>query len=249
MHPLPAHTVRLSDRARRVRVQVGSAGVVLVVPRRVSLERARDFLVSQAGWIRRQLERQQQAAALRAARRPPPGSLRWRGELITPAVDEDPNLRFCARVSLQEGQPRVQVPPGHADLAPRALWAWLQDQARSTLVARVAARAPAMGVKPVRLQLRDQRSRWGSCSRRGTLSFNWRIIMAPPAVLDYLVVHELAHLAEHNHGPRFWALVAQHDPEYRVHQRWLRDHAEELFRLDLQEPCNRAAAGPQSEPS
>jgi predicted metal-dependent hydrolase len=249
MQSLPAHTVRLSERARRVRVQVGPAGVVLVVPRRVSLERAQAFLVSQGDWIQRQLARQQAASALRAARRPPPGAFRWRGEVLAPTVVEDPDLRFCARVSLHEGRPRVQVPPGRADLAPRVLWAWLQDQARSTLAARVAARAPAMGVRPARIQLRDQRSRWGSCSRRGTLSFNWRIILAPPEVLDYLVVHELAHLAEHNHGPRFWALVAQHDPDFQAHQRWLRDHAEELFQLDLQQPCNQAAAGPQSEPS
>ncbi len=249
MHQLPAHSVRLSDRARRVRVQVGPAGVVLVVPRRISVERAQAFLVTQADWIRRQLARQQQAASLRAARRPPPGSFRWRGDLVAPAVMDDPDLRFCARVSLHEGRPRVRVPPGRADLAPRALWTWLQDQARRALEARVAERAPAMGVRPARLQLRDQRSRWGSCSRRGTLSFNWRIIMAPPAVLDYLVVHELAHLAEHNHGPRFWALVARHDPDYRAHQRWLREHAEELFHVDLQQPCNQAAAGPQSEPT
>ena len=244
MTPLPAHTIRVSDRARRVRVQVGPAGVVLVVPRRASRSQAEEFLRSQMDWVQHQLARQQQAAAARAARRPPAGSFLWRGEILAPEVVEDPGLRYCARVALQDGRPRVRVPPGHGDLAPRALWAWLRDQARFTLEDRVRALAPVMAVRPQRVQLRDQRSRWGSCSRRGTLSFNWRIIMAPPPVLDYLVVHELAHLAEHNHGPRFWALVARHDPEYRPHQRWLKEHAETLFQLGPQEPCNPAPAGP-----
>jgi predicted metal-dependent hydrolase len=81
-----------------------------------------------------------------------------------------------------------------------------------------------MGFWPNRLTVRDQRTRWGSASRRGTLSFSWRLVMCPAEVLDYVVVHELAHLRWAGHGPRFWALVRRHVPRADEHRRWLREH-------------------------
>jgi predicted metal-dependent hydrolase len=89
--------------------------------------------------------------------------------------------------------------------------------------------APRIGVKPSRIQIRDQRSRWGSCSTRGTLSFNWRLVLAPFDVLDYVVVHELCHLREPNHSRRFWKLVEQHRPNWRMHRDWLHEHGPELL--------------------
>jgi hypothetical protein len=85
-----------------------------------------------------------------------------------------------------------------------------------------------MEVTPGTLQVRDQKSRWGSASRRGGLSFSWRLILAPPDVLDYVVVHELAHLRWGGHGPRFWHLVEKHYGDHRAARKWLRDHNEEL---------------------
>src|SRR5438093_7826171 len=105
--------------------------------------------------------------------------------------------------------------------------------------ARVAARelvtmvleeeAPALGVTYERVQIRAQRTRWGSCSARGTLSFNWRLALAPLEVLDYVVVHELCHLREPNHSPRFWTLVEHHRPHWRHQREWLRDYGPELL--------------------
>jgi predicted metal-dependent hydrolase len=105
--------------------------------------------------------------------------------------------------------------------------------------ARVAARelvtmvldeeAPALGVTFGRVQIRDQRTRWGSCSARGTLSFNWRLALAPLEVLDYVVVHELCHLREPNHSARFWRLVASRRPNWRRHRDWLTTHGPELL--------------------
>jgi predicted metal-dependent hydrolase len=89
--------------------------------------------------------------------------------------------------------------------------------------------APRIGVKPARIQVRDQRSRWGSCSTRGTLSFNWRLVLAPLDVLDYVVVHELCHLRHPDHSRRFWGLVEQHRPNWRVQRDWLHEHGPELL--------------------
>jgi hypothetical protein len=89
--------------------------------------------------------------------------------------------------------------------------------------------APELGVTPARIQIRDQRSRWGSCSTRGTLSFNWRLVLAPLDVLDYVVVHELCHLREPNHSRRFWKLVETRRPEWRVQRDWLHEHGPELL--------------------
>ncbi len=109
----------------------------------------------------------------------------------------------------------------------------------SEVEARVAARelvtmvleeeAPALGVTYERVQIRGQRTRWGSCSARGTLSFNWRLVLAPLEVLDYVVVHELCHLREPNHSQRFWRLVASRRPDWRRQRDWLTAHGPELL--------------------
>jgi predicted metal-dependent hydrolase len=89
--------------------------------------------------------------------------------------------------------------------------------------------AEALGVRYERIQIRDQRSRWGSCSTRGTLSFNWRLVLAPYEVLDYVVVHELCHLREANHSRRFWSLVESRRPGWRRQRDWLHEHGPELL--------------------
>jgi hypothetical protein len=89
--------------------------------------------------------------------------------------------------------------------------------------------ADALGVRWSRIEIRDQKSRWGSCSTRGTLSFNWRLVLAPFDVLDYVVVHELCHLREPNHSRRFWKLVEARRPEWRSHRDWLHEHGPELL--------------------
>ena len=103
-------------------------------------------------------------------------------------------------------------------------------RAARELVTMVAdEEAQVLGVSFSRIDVRGQRTRWGSCSSRGTLSFNWRLVLAPVEVLDYVVVHEVCHLREPNHSPRFWRLVAERRPEWRRHRDWLRVHGAELL--------------------
>jgi predicted metal-dependent hydrolase len=103
-------------------------------------------------------------------------------------------------------------------------------RAARELVTMVAEEeAGALGVAFRRIEIRDQRTRWGSCSPKGTLSFNWRLVLAPFEVLDYVVVHELCHLREPNHSPRFWHLVAARRPAWKTHRAWLREYGAELL--------------------
>lgn len=119
---------------------------------------------------------------------------------------------------------------GGEDTLPGAVERWLKAQARTRLRARSEAHAATLGATFSRITIRDTRSRWGSCSTSGTLSYSWRVILAPDEVLDYLAAHEAAHLREMNHSPRFWAHVKALCPDYRHWQDWLRGHGPELHR-------------------
>jgi predicted metal-dependent hydrolase len=101
--------------------------------------------------------------------------------------------------------------------------------ARELVTMLAEEEADVLGVRWARIEIRDQRSRWGSCSTRGTLSFNWRLVLAPYEVLDYVVVHELCHLREPNHSRRFWKLVEARRPDWRLHRNWLHEHGPELL--------------------
>jgi predicted metal-dependent hydrolase len=105
---------------------------------------------------------------------------------------------------------------------------WYRAQAATILEQKAQGFATEFGVGYSRFSIRGQRTRWASCSRKGTLSFNWRLIMAPEPVVDYVVIHEVAHLKEMNHTKRFWMLVAERCPSWREHKKWLDDHGTEL---------------------
>lgn len=106
--------------------------------------------------------------------------------------------------------------------------AWYHRQARELFNRRVAHFARQHGLHYAGVRLSSARTRWGSCGSKGTLNFNWRLVMAPPAVIDYIIIHELAHLIERNHSPRFWAGVAAMLPDYKVQRAWLKANAAKL---------------------
>src|SRR5690606_41093311 len=110
---------------------------------------------------------------------------------------------------------------------------YLKDQARQDLIDRVAHHAVTLGVKPERIQVKELRSRWGSCSVDGVLSFSWRVVMAPPFVLDYLAAHEVAHLDEMNHGDGFWSLCRRLCPRTYEAKAWLKRHGSQLHAIDF----------------
>lgn len=103
-------------------------------------------------------------------------------------------------------------------------------QASEIFARKAAYYAARMGVTYNKITIRDQKTRWGSCSSKGNLNFNWRLVLAPVPVLDYVVVHELAHRREMNHSSRFWDIVGEMMPDYQAHRRWLRDHGAALMK-------------------
>lgn len=122
---------------------------------------------------------------------------------------------------------------GPADQAPARLQRWLRASARAHIAPIARGYGDRLNVAPSRISIGDMRTRWGSCSSRGTLRFNWRIMLAPPPVVRYLVAHEVAHLLELNHSPRFWAHVARLCAEWRQHRSWLTHHGGALMAVRL----------------
>jgi predicted metal-dependent hydrolase len=151
-----------------------------------------------------------------------------------------------ARVAIKR-LPRLYV-AGEDEHAPRRLLDWLKRQAHLDLNARVALHAKRLDLTPKRLFVRDQTTRWGSCSTSGALSFSWRLVLAPPFVLDYLAAHEVAHLGHMNHGPRFWGLVERTMPRYDEARTWLRKHGASLHRYGAEgmQPASRGQSPKRS---
>lgn len=238
------YTLRRSSRARSVRLTLRADGeLVVTLPPRAP-ERWADRLVEDRGpWIARHRARLAEVQE-RLAARPALGAGRPLAlggvahDLVVEAGREGSRTRIEHRDgttterdtagTLVGPTVRVLIAPGDERPLAAILERWLRAQARLAFQRRIALRARDLDVAPHALAVRDQRSRWGSASRKGTLSLNWRLILAPAAVLDYVVVHELAHLRVFGHGPRFWSLVRSQVPEADRYRRWLRAHDSDL---------------------
>ncbi len=212
-------TLRRSLRARRMSLRVSrlDGRVTLTLPQFVAEREGMAFLRDREGWLRGQVG--QVTASVVAE---PGARVGFEGrELLIAEADQ-------RRVTVTEGQ--MLVPRGAEKVAVRVR-AYLRHAARDRLAAASDRHAAALGLSYAGLSLRDTRSRWGSCSSRGRLMYSWRLIMAPPEVLDYVAAHEVAHLAEMNHSPEFWAVVERLFPEHRRCRQWLRDNGDQLHRL------------------
>jgi predicted metal-dependent hydrolase len=222
------YAVRRSDRARRVRIQVSADGVEVVVPRRMSMRQVEPFVAEKRPWVERTLRRLRQAASERPpARLEHGGEVPYLGQVLGLRVKVEPG-RVRPHVARRGATLTVKVPDGSRETLGRALEAWYRRRAREEVGPRLDAAAARAGVSYAGLQIRGQRTRWASCSSSGAMSFNWRLLLAPAEILDYVVEHEVAHLTVHDHSRRFWALVAKRVPGYREHERWLKAHGPSL---------------------
>ena len=215
------YALRVSRRARFLRVTVSpSSGVVLTITPRTSRAQIAEFLDEHRGWIFRQLDRMSTIAA-RVPRRWPYGpTLPYRGDEHVVVLRERPQGHWIERT------PAAELVVSMADPAPdRArllLKRWYIEEASRWLIDRATVLAEPLDVAWRQLRIGASEHRWGSCSAAGSLCFNYRLVMDPPAVLDYVVLHELCHRREFNHSPRFWSLVAEHCPHYRDSRAWLK---------------------------
>lgn len=212
--------VRPSRRARRLslRLDPTTGDVVLVLPPRSNLTQGLRFAEANSGWIGERLARLPPAVALADG-----ASLPFLGR--TCRIRHRPGRRGSVWLDGDE----INVAGGIEHL-PRRLRDWLKQQARLELAVRAHAAAARLGQRIARVSVRDMRSRWGSCSSRATLAFCWRLILAPEPIIDYVVAHEVAHLVEMNHGPRFWSLVQSLSPDADEARRWLRQNSPRLLR-------------------
>jgi predicted metal-dependent hydrolase len=212
-------TLKKNPRARRYILRVTRDGAVHVtIPRGGTEALAQRFAIEKESWIREQLQRVAQAPAQKSTWGP--GSLVWfRGDPL-PIVDHADHARL--------GDFIFPLPPRDKDWRP-AVELHLRALAAAELPPLVLGAADLHHLTVERVQVRDQRSRWGSCSRRGTISLNWRLVQVPLFVRDYLIAHELAHLRQMNHSRRFWAVVEQFFPAWRDAERWLRENSRRLL--------------------
>ena len=220
--------LRRSPRARRLRITVGPTGVEVVAPVRTAEIDIRDFVERYRGWIA------DKTAALRRTLNAHPGSaglvdgsqVLVRGRPVTLTIV--PTAAARTEVIERDGL-RVRLRAGVAEaereaVVEMALQRWLRGQAQLDARAHAARHGPAHGLVPQAIRVKQQQHLWGSCTSRGVVNLNWRLILAPPPVFEYVVVHELCHLRVRNHQPEFWQLVAEVLPGYGPHRRWLKDH-------------------------
>jgi predicted metal-dependent hydrolase len=221
-------TIRENRRATRItlRIEPGGRALNLTVPAGLLKREIDDFLDRHQGWLLTKLAKFSADNAIRAG-----GRIALRG--VPHRIEHTGTLRGLTEAVLIDGEPVLRV-SGLEDHMGRRLSAFFKKEARKDLEVLVARHAAAIR-KPIKsVSMKDTRSRWGSCSWDGNLSFSWRIVMAPPLIIDYLAAHEVAHLKEMNHGPKFWALCRELCPRMEEARKWLKQHGSQLHAIDFE---------------
>ena len=215
--PIPL-LLRRTARARRISLRISQLDgrVTLTMPAKLAEREALEFARSKEGWIRKHLDARGAEVAVGIGAQIPLGG---RMLTVTPGTGR--------RVEIL---PDAIAVPGAAERVGKRLAAYLKEVARDRLAGACDDYAARLGKPYARISMRDTRSRWGSCTSEGGLMFSWRLIMSPPEVLDYVAAHEVAHLAEMNHSPAFWAQVQRIYGDYAAPRKWLRTQGNDLHR-------------------
>lgn len=216
--PIEVHLKR-NPRAKRftLRLSRTDGKATLTLPNRASIKEATGFATGQEGWLRAQISKLPERTTLIDG-----GRLPFHGVDLEVVTTTGKSIRL-------DGD-RIYV--GGKNSGAR-LQAFVKTEARNAIVPSVEKYAALIKLPFNRITLRDTRSRWGSCSADGNLMFSWRLVMAPPVVLEYVVAHEVAHLAEMNHSSAFWNVVGTLMPDYQNHRHWLREHGAKLHAVNF----------------
>ncbi|TYR31488.1 M48 family metallopeptidase [Mesorhizobium microcysteis] len=218
---LPLRIVE-NDRAKRLtlRIDAGGKGLRITIPPGLARGEVERFLDRHQGWLETKLAKVPDRPQVRPGIRLP---LRGVPHLIV----HEPGRRGTVTQGEEEGVPALLV-HGERRHLPRRLADFLKREAKRDIDALVAKHTASVGRPAKAIRFKDTSSRWGSCTADGSLSFSWRIMMAPPTVIDYLVAHEVAHLREMNHGPKFWALCRELCPRTEEARAWLKRNGNAL---------------------
>jgi predicted metal-dependent hydrolase len=220
-------TIKQHDRATRItlRIEPGGRALKMTVPKGLAAREVNAFLDRHQGWLLTKLAKFSTDTGLRDG-----GEILFRG--IRHRIEHTGSLRGLTEAIVLDGKPVLRV-SGMPEHIGRRIATFLKKEARSDL--ERLSRLHAGSIKaPIRsISMKDTRSRWGSCSSEGNLSFSWRIVMAPPSVIDYLAAHEVAHLKEMNHGPHFWALCKKLCPHMEEAKSWLKRHGSQLHAIEF----------------
>lgn len=220
-------TVRQNPRAARItlRIEPGGRALKMTIPPGLSERDVAAFIERHRGWMAARLEKLDVHPGLGHG-----AFLSLRG--VPHRIHQTGQLRGLTEATEIQGEPVLSV-SGHHEYLGRRLVVFLKKEARRDLEPLVQRHGSAIGRRARSITLKDTRSRWGSCSFEGNLSFSWRIVMAPPLVIDYLAAHEVAHLKEMNHGPAFWSLCRSLCPQMEEAKQWLKRHGSALHAIDF----------------
>ncbi len=225
-----------SKSARKLRVRVGVGGVEVVQPTTREPEEIEAFLQANAEWVKEQLKRIERFRSVRRPQRSQAGEILYRGQATPVRVERNETWRGANRVAF--GQDGIVIVRGSASGAPpsKSLENWLRKQARLEIEREIEAVTRKLKRSPRKVYVMDQRTKWGNCSARQNLSFNWRLVLAPDFVLRYLVTHEAVHLAIPDHSRTFWLTVQSLCPETEKARQWLSANSHQL-QVDLNQVC------------
>ncbi len=228
-------TIREHPRASRMtlRIEPGGGALKLSVPTGMSDGEIDRFLQRHHGWLSTRLKSLPKPSSVEEG-----GTIPIRG--VAHRIERTGKLRGVSETGTSNGEAVLYV-GGAAEHLGRRVVDFLKKQARTDLEAAVARHTAELGRKATAIQVKDTKSRWGSCSSTGRLSFSWRIVMAPDHVLDYLAAHEVAHLQEMNHSPRFWALCRKLCPGTDKAKAWLKKNGSGLHAIDFRDATKSAA--------
>lgn len=220
-------TIKQHERATRItlRIEPGGRALKMTIPSGLEQREVNAFLDRHQGWLLTKLAKFAIDTGLRDG-----GSILFRG--VSHRIQHTGSLRGLTEAVSIDGKAVLKV-SGMPEHIGRRIATFLKKEARADLerLARFHARSISASINSI--SMKDTRSRWGSCSSEGNLSFSWRIVMAPPSVVDYLAAHEVAHLKEMNHGPRFWALCKKLCPHTEEAKAWLKRHGSQLHAIDF----------------
>jgi hypothetical protein len=222
--------LRRHRRARRytLRIHPTDREAILTMPPRGTLKDAREFAELHGGWIAARLGRLPKAAPFQ-----PGTSVPLRG--VPHRIVHRSGERGTVWTETRDSGERIICVAGDVEFTDRRVHDFLKREARRDLQKSAQDHAQALGVRVRRISIRDQSSRWGSCTSAGSLSFSWRLILAPPFVLDYLAAHEVAHLVEMNHSARFWRVVGRICPSMERARKWLDASGNDLHRFGIED--------------